>query len=420
MQETMTRLSRALATLALLAPAVPAQASFDIAQVYLRKVRQGERIYFAGDGWRTRRVRLDLSYETDVVGDAGTADPRLVDPTLNGPPLTAWTTSALLLLTPRDSPYQLTAFTLHTSNFVASDETVGEMPIGFILFPSSAKDDGGGRGLYTGLTGAQLRLSSWLEVAYGQIVDRSPAGVYQYKTFLETNLPFVGPRFSQVVSGAGAIERVQLAERCPDALCGSWASLVEVGHIRQDLRVKRRFNYLEIDQLWSFVSGEVRLTDKHDLAYGRLGVHWSSGAREIHGAKFGTGVDLKLFGTLVNPLRASQWAPETASNPADPVMQKLGETRYGWSAEATVQAPALTILGFLYMLLAVQADAMTGQDHSKDTADVMGKMIDASSENDTVYMALTLAVSRNDPLLLREVPGAIDKTRVAFFIRLIY
>jgi hypothetical protein len=419
----MATLVRALVALALLAPAAPALASFDIAQVYLRKVREGERIFFNGDGWQTRRVRLDLSYETDVIPEAGTADPRLVAPSVKGPPMTAWTTSALFLLTPRNSPYELTAFTLHTSNFLASQKTAGEMPITFMLLPSAAKDEeGGGEGLYTGLTGAQLRLGSWAEIAYGSIVDRSPAGIHQYKTFLEANLPFVGPRFSRVVSGAGATERNQLALRCPASICGKWSSLVEVGQLEQSLIVKRKFDYLEVDQLWDLLSGEVRVTEGMDLAYARLGLHYSSQPRSVRGAKFGSAVDLKAYGTMVNPLRASEWTPESIALSNDPTLKELRATRYGWSAEVTVQAPAMTILGFLAMMMEAQAGAIDGRtrEHSERGAKVMMDALDASSESDAVFMALTLAVSQNDPQLLREVPGGVDKTRVALYIRLIY
>ncbi len=406
--------------LGVLASAGPAQASFDVADLYLRKIRVGEKTFYADGGWQRWRTRNDFFYETDLIMGAGAGDPRLVRPGADeGPALTSWSFGDLVLLTEPRSSLQLTFFTLHSTNFRA-DEDAGALPFLFIMLPMLAAD---GSVLYQGLTGFQLRLGDWVEGAYGILMDMTN-GSPEMNSFFEANLPIAFFQSSAVLApSSGVVERLQFGFRYDEA---KWMNYAEVGRLVQNHGGEKVFYYAGIDGLWNVLSADLRVSDKFEIAYARFGIHMAKVdypgldpelaeqmTRPV--GKFSSAWDLKAMATMVNPTIASQWSTGGAD---------VG-THFGGLFEWTYQMPFSKWVGVLGIILAAHAVALDPENeetqrHATSLAESSFEMIDNAKEEEVLYGGLTLGVSYNDPFLLREVPGALGHARIYVLGRLFF
>lgn len=385
-----------------LATAAPAHASFDVADLYLRKIRVGDKTFFADSGWQRWRTRNDFFYETDLILGAGSGDPRRVRPDSEGAALTGFSVGDIVLLSEARSPYQLTFFSLHSMNFQAG-ELAGFAPLLFLAMPMVGSE---GTVLYQGLTGFQVRLGKWVEGAYGVLVDMSQ-GSPNLNSFFQANLPIAFFQSSAVLAPAsGQVERLQFGFRYDEA---TWMNYAEVGRLVQNYGGERTFYYAGIDGAWNALTVEGRVSDQFELAYVRAGLHRTS---EGHGdkdslAKFGSAWDIKALLTVVNPSVANQWGVGGGDS----------ELHFGGVLEFTYQAPATKFMGFFMLMMGAQAAALTEDKEEsdrtiEDSVRVASAMIENSREDEALYCGVTVGLSYNDPMLLREVPGAVDHGRI--------
>lgn len=404
-----------LAAAALFFASAPAWASLDMAELYLRKIRAGERTYFQGGGWRRWRNRLDLFYEADYILGAGTGDPRFVDPDADGDPLGAYSLGGIVLLTEPRSAYQLSFFTMVSRTFeVNTDSTAFTyLPILAPLVPGAfAKERG--VSLTQGVTGFQVKFNPWFEVAYGLLMDER-RGQRVYRSFVETNLPRIFLHANAVPSpGAEGLERLQ-AFFSYDQF--EWASDLQAGFLRTNINESRNFIYLGFEDLFEYAIGRARVTTDMKLAYAELGVHLS---KFEHGdprrnGKFGFAWDLRLQGSLVNPRYANYWSDIYGIDKISP----------GFKAEAYIQMPMMSWAGVFTMMLTVSAAALQEDEEEREKTIKQGMKtaedyFDEADEDDRTYGGLTIGVDMNDPQTLREVPGAVDKMHVYFRFRVLY
>ena len=379
----------ALAALAVVLGSVRADA--DIADLYLRKIRRGEKTFFQAGGWQHWRNRWEIFWE-----------PNYYD--LNSGWFAGEDVGALVLLSKPRSEFQLTAFTLHSFLAPANGDNAllyAYLPFFMPFIPQAAMD---GDPIAEGMTGFQVRLGGWLETAYGVVTNFDPmdagmgsgsgigSATSSVDSFVEANLPIAYLRTSAVVNNTtGQTERSQVTFRYDEA---TWASFLEGGHV--DLR-DQGYVLATVDRLGGWFTTDMRLTDDLSLGYIQMGLHVAShrpGTQKAVG-KFGTAVDFKLYGNLVNPHAFDPNAPD--------------QTKTGFNAELYVQMPATSWLAIFMLLMGAQTAAMQqnqgdyegAQKTQEDTVKVTGDLMKAASEDDRVYGGLTIGVSYNDPLLLR-------------------
>lgn len=392
-----------------------AEGSLDMAELYLRKIRQGERTYYQNGGWSRWRNRLDLFYEADYILGAGTGDPRFVSPDRDGDPLGAYSVGGIVLLSHPRSAYELSFFTMISRTFeVDSDSTaLTYLPLLAPLVPG-AFAKARGVSLTQGITGFQVRFSPWLELTYGLLMDER-RGQAVYRSFVETNLPRIFLKSNAVPSlGADRLERIQ-AEFSYDQF--TWASNLDLGFLRTDVNEARNFLYLGFGDLFGYVIGRARMTTGGKLAYAELGGHFTKyeyGDARRHG-KFGFAWDLVVKGSLTVPRYANYWSDTYGDNDLHP----------GFKAEAYIQMPVMSWLGVFSLLVTASAAALEPDEKKrektiKDGIKAADSAFDAADEDDRYYGGLTLGVDLNDPDTLREVPGAIDKVHAYFRFRVLY
>lgn len=408
------RLSFVVAAL-ILTSSAPAAASLDMAELYLRKVRQGERTYFQNGGWTRWRNRLDLFYEADYILGAGTGDPRFVTPDSEGDPLGAYSLGAIALLSHPRSAYQLSFFSMVSRTFEVDTENdvFTILPLLAPLVPGAfAKERG--VSLTQGVTGFQVRFEPYVELSYGLLFDER-RGQRVYRSFIEANVPFLFLKSNVVPAPEDdRIERVQTSLSY-DQL--TWASNIEAGFLRTNVNDKRTFVYAGFDDLFGYVRGNVRATTDAELAYAQLGLHFSTyeyGDVRRNG-KFGTAWDLVLEATVTNPRHANYWSDAFGRDELQP----------GFKAEAYVQMPMMSWLGAAMILLTASAAALEPDEAKRqktidDGVKASVDAFDAADEDDSLYGGLTFGVDLNDPGTLREVPGAIDKLHIYFRFRVLY
>jgi hypothetical protein len=374
------------------------RADADIADLYLRKIRKGEKTFFQAGGWQHWRNRFEVFWEPnyyDLQGGWGAGED----------------VGAIVLLSKPRSEFQLTAFTLHSSLYKANGDNgllYAYLPFIMPLIPQAAET---GNPQAEGMTGFQLRLGGWLETAYGVVTDFQPvnngmgnAGIMTaagsaspVDSFVEANLPIAYLRTSAVVNNAtGQTERSQVTFRYDEA---TWATFAEAGHVKLG---NLGLIMATVDRLGGWFSADARMTDDMSFGYLQAGLHLATGAPGTHKTvgKFGTAFDFKLYGNLINP---SAFIPTVAGMPSPP------GTSPGFNAEFYVQMPATDWLAVFMLLMGAQTAALQqhngdyagAQQTEENTVKVTGDLMKAASEDDRVYGGLTLGVSYNDPMLLR-------------------
>jgi hypothetical protein len=417
----MRMLQRARALVALLATLsattlghVPsAEASLDIAGLYLRKVRIGERTFFQEGGWSRFRNPIDFFYETEWIPGAGSSDPRFGG--LGGgdsdAAFAAWSVGGLTLLSRPRSDFQLTFFSMATGTQRAtiSSETMQILgaavaPVFFVPFVPQAFKEEGTQAITQSITGFQLN-HPWLTATYGLLTDERN-GATVFRSFLETNVPSLFVSSSLVTAPGRPVERGVFQLRYDRA---TWVGEATLGVTRTEVNERRTFVHAGFDQLFGFLSAEGRMNTDGEFAEGRFGVHLTTfepGRPERNG-KFGFAYDFKLMASAVNPAQANLWAAGLGPDAISP----------GLNAEIYLQFPAN------YLLVALLVLGATAQDNEYDRAQTIQTAMDVaalSDEDDRVYAGLTLGVSRNDAETLREVPSALDLWHFYTRLRLFY
>ncbi|MCK6546671.1 hypothetical protein L6R52_12545 [Myxococcota bacterium] len=414
-----TKSARLLLTISLITASValpaPARASLDIAELYLRKVKLGERTFFQDGGWARWRNNLDLFYETEWIPGAGAADPRFTTVADDGSAFATWSVGGLALLSRPRSDLQLTFFSMLTGTGRAAIDadtaqilTTSVVATLFVPFAPQAFWAEETDTISQQITGFQLRYRGWVEATYGLLTDER-GGATLYRNFVETNLPAIFLASNLVTSpAADRIERLNLALRYDEA---AWASKLELGFVVQNVRDNRKFLFAEIDQLMEMWSAGVRVNVEEGFAEGRLGIHMSTyphGSAKRNG-KFGFAYELQAYLSVLDLQKANLWS--NALGTPD------GELVYGATAELYLQFPGILLLAFVSA--AAAADADTEEERQQGIANAMA-IADLADEDDGVYSGLTLGVAYNDAETLREVPSAVDSAHFYIRLRLLY
>ncbi len=393
----------------------PALASLDMAELYLRKVRQGERTYFQDGGWGQWRNRTDIFYEGDYILGAGTGDPRFVMPTSEGDPLGAYSVGGIALLSHSRSAYQLSFFTMLSRTFeVDTNNSVFSLLPILAPFAPGAFSKERGVSLTQSVTGFQLRFQPWLQLTYGLLMDER-RGQTVFRSFIETNIPVIF--FRGNVVPAPASDRIERLQGVFGYDQFTWASNLEVGYLRTDVNQTRNFLYLGFDQVFGMVSGQARMTKDLKLAYADIGLHLSKfdhGDARKNG-KFGFAWDVTLKASVVNTREANYWSDALGQDDLQP----------GYQAEVYFQMPMHAWLGVLTMMITASAAALdTDEKRREKTIEDGSKLalraFNAADEDDGIYGGMTVGVDYNDPETLREVPGAIGKVHAYFRFRVLY
>lgn len=402
----------------LLAP-VSAAASLDVAGLYLRKVKLGERTFFQEDGWAQWRNTWDFFYETEWIPGIGDFDPRFGVPVGgnleegSSTAFAAWSVGALVLLTRPRSDLQLTFFSLVTgtqrahistdTGLILTSSVLGTLAVPFI--PQAFTVDGSNT-ITQHITGFQLRYGDFVEATYGLLTDER-FGRTVYRNFIETNVPLLFLSSNLVTApGADRLERLLVSFRYDQA---TWMTEASIGLARMEVNQRRTFVVAEIDQLAGVLSGGLRLNLEEGFAEGRLGVRLTThrhGSARRNG-KFGFAYDFKLMASAVDVQKANLWSGDLG-----------GEgLALGGQAELYIQFPSILLLAFLAAASAADSKDETDRRRGLETA---AALADLASEDDQVYAGLTLGVSYNDAEVLREVPVARDALHLYLRLRLFY
>lgn len=407
-------LASALVAASLAVPST-AGASLDIAELYLRKVKLGERTFFQDGGWARWRNNLDFFYETEWIPGAGAADPRFTLLADDGSAFATWSVGGLALLTRPRSDLQLTFFSMLTGTGRAAIDadtaqilTTSVVATLFVPFAPQVFWAEDTDTITQQITGFQLRYRGWVEATYGILTDER-GGDTLYRNFVETNLPALFLASNLVTSpAADRIERLALSFRYDEA---SWASKLELGFAVQNVRDNRKFLIAEIDQLDDLWSGSLRVNVEEGFAEGRIGIHTSTyphGSAKRNG-KFGFAYELQAYLSILDLQKANLWS--SALGAADEGLV------YGATAEVYLQFPGILLLAFV--AAAAAADADTEEERQEGLENAMA-IADLADEDDGVYSGLTIGAAYNDAETLREVPSAVDALHFYIRLRILY
>ena len=76
--------------------------------------------FFQNGGWQTRHTRAEFFYEGNYILNAGTGDPRFIQPLVGDDfsnPMGTYSLGGILLLTPKSSKFELIWFALMSKSF---------------------------------------------------------------------------------------------------------------------------------------------------------------------------------------------------------------------------------------------------------------------------------------------------------------
>lgn len=392
-----------------------ARGSVDVAELYIRKIRQGERTFFQDGGWRSQRNRADVFYEADYILGAGTGDPRFVLPASDAEdPLGSASLGFLLLLTPTRSRYELSVYHLTNRTFQvdSGDDAFALLPLLAPFAPRAFAVDDGLR-VNQALSGFQFRFDEWFETSVGLLTDQR-LGEEVSRAFFEFRSPFTGLDGDIIPDPDGGTERLRLGLYYSQS---DWFSSVQAGYFSRDINEKREFIYAEVQQAFDFVNAGARLTTEGELAslFGGIQLSTFDNDDPRKGGKFGQAYDFTAQVHVVDPTLENLWSPSFGE----------AEQLFGYKLEIYFQQPMMVWLGVFQMVLTASAAALEEDEGRRqrmieDGVEAASASFDAADEDDSVYGGVTFGISSNDPELLRFVPGAADNLYAYFRFRVIF
>ncbi|MEL6546296.1 MAG: hypothetical protein AAFQ82_16830 [Myxococcota bacterium] len=323
-------------------------ASVDVAELYIRKIREGERTFFQDGGWRGQRNRVDFFYEADYILGAGTGDPRFVLPASDEEdPLGSASLGALLLLTPPKSLYELSVYYLTNRTFQVDggDDAFALLPLLAPFAPRAFAVDNGLR-VNQQLSGFQFRFEDWMEASVGLLTDQRQ-GEEVSRAFFEFRSPLTGLDGDIIPDPNGGTERLRLGLYYTQS---EYFSSVQAGYFSREINEKREFVYAEVEQLLDWVSAGARITTDGDLAsvFGGVEISTYDNDDPRKGGKFGQAYNLVLQLQAVDPALENLWSSSFGES----------ELLTGYKLEVYFQQPLLVWLGVFQMMLTASAAAL--------------------------------------------------------------
>ncbi len=420
-----------LAALALTTPG-PARADLDLANLYVRKIKQGEKTFLRDKGWSLARNRVDAFYEFDYVSGVFGPDGSGAEPSQlfrqrqrDGDWAGAFSAGVLVRTTPADALVEATAFALvsQLGPIAVDSDSAGVIigsTAGLAMIVPQAWAREGSTTFKQGMTGGQIRVGPFASATYGLVLDER-GGVGRYNHFYELSVPlFVRAQLLSAGPPFDRIERVNVALSAPGVvlspLLPEWLHFDEltVGYsfLAPNPEItERRFLFARGERLFNYFTFELKLTNQGELAafQGGLQLGTTGAGDPKRNGKFGAAFDAKLLATVTDAARVSPWGTALDLSPG---------TLTGLRAELYFQIPAAWF-GAALLLIAGSAPNMK-EDDRKKTVDAAIGLAESGDEDDGVYAGVTLGLSYQDPNLLADVPNAEGAVRFFMNTRIFY